>query len=195
MSIVAGIDPGKHGYACSLDAETKASRFWAAPMDEDGDYDVVGLATITRGWAADGVALVVIERQAPQRHGSGKFGAGKEGTQSSWTNGFGYGLWIGVLAAAGFSGVRLLEVEPLLWKSSMGCLAGGFSGEDTHHARRKAAAAKTIEVCRRVDPGLDLLPVERTGRGRVPSPDKAVARLLAEYGAFLMKVRGEDKKE
>lgn len=189
--IVAGIDPGKKGYQCLLQ-EAVSPLFWPSFVtdpedDEKVQYDAWEMAVFCLDIKAMNVDLVVLEKQAPRRHGSGKFGQGKEGTVSSWTNGFGFGLWVGCLTSAGFSeeNKTLLIVEPLTWKRRMGVLAS-HTGEDTHAARRKAADKRSVEVAQRVGPGIDFRPTERSPGARVESPDKACAYLLAQYGKSIL---------
>lgn len=178
--------------------------------DPDGDYDLAAMVHLAREWYAQGVRLVVLEEQAPRGHGTReqlKLGQGREGTKHAFTLGFGFGAWQAALWAANFGKadeqwVRetfascaraasprdlngfFVVVAPRVWKPRMGALVSSYSGEDTHQARRKAANEQTIAVARRLDPSLDLLPVERGGgTKRSPSPDKAAAFLLARYGA------------
>ena len=208
--LTAGIDPGKSGYACLIgdlvrDPEEALldisitllpPHFWPACVDADGNYILWKMWELCRRWYEMNVRLVVIEKQAPRLHGSGKLGAGREGTVSSWTNGFGYGAWRMALAAAGFTeghniqGVNeVVEVSPVTWKSSMGALAS-HSGVDSHAARRKSANEATLRVAQRLAPEVDFRPLERTPGARVPSPDKAVSFLLARYGQWVL-----DEKE
>ncbi len=170
--------------------------------DPDGDYDLSAMVNLCVMWRNKSVRLVVLERQAPQRRGSGKFGQGKEGTIASWTNGYGFGAWCAALVAAGFEEITEEElkecilgshisvqttscvviVEPAVWKRRMGAISH-HEGEDSRGARKRANDLKTIEVAKRVDPNLDLLPHERGGgTKRADSPDKAAAFLIAVYG-------------
>ena len=195
---VFAVDPGKRGYCCFLDNFTANSLqnpyFWPAPVthgedDEKAEYDIPKLVDIV--WKCCGVKesnpysadLIIIEKQAPRRHGSGKFGQGKEGTISSFTAGFGFGLWLGAMQARG---QKVQIVEPLKWKRDMGVLAS-HSGADTQYARRKAADAKSIEVAQRLGPEIDFRPLERSPKAKTPSPDKAVSYLLARYGLEMKK--------
>lgn len=213
--LVVGVDPGKKGYACFL-GNTTSRKFWPAPVTqaEDDDkmaYDLPKLVRTTMLWYEDGVRLVALEAQAPRRHGKHQ----KEGTISSWTNGYGFGCWETALVAAGFAKADdeaslmpdgrdhkavtgmsygascsfYVIVEPRVWKSRMGCIAH-HEGEDTHAARRKAADARSIEVATKVDPSVDLRPLERAPGARTPSPDKACSVLLAHYARWIISGRG-----
>lgn len=209
----AGIDPGKKGYVCAMNLPhpylAHTPFFWPVPIvttsegvdDDHPRYDLPGMWSIANALRDSGVRLVVIEEQAPRAHGKVK-----EGTVSSWSNGYGFGLWEMALVAAGFvrapdartarasvtgdesvlpTPVRAYLIVPPSgpggWKPAMGCLVTTHRGEDSHAARRKAAAQKTIAVAKHVDPSVDYRAVERTPGAKVDSPDKAVARLLAEW--------------
>lgn len=196
---VVGVDPGKKGYECAL--YPTGPVFWPAPVREAGEeseYDLRGMVGLATHWAATGVALVVLEQQAHRGHGTReqlKFGIGREGGHQTFTLGFGFGAWQTALVAAGYERPTIVEasylnrpgarwyviVEPRSWKAAMGAV-GFHRGEDTQAARRKANDAASIKAALAVQPGLDLRPLEKSPVARVPSPDKAVSRLLAEYG-------------
>lgn len=210
--ICVGVDPGKKGYACRLSAgaaDDHAFEFHPAAVtegeDADGppEYDVEKMIWTTRSWANGpgvqwGAQIVVLERQAPQRRGTSK-----EGTWSSWSNGFGFGLWTAALVAAGFKrcdetqvpaeGGVYVVVDPQVWKRRMGAIAT-HRGEDSKHARRKSADEASIRAARAVAPQVDLRPLERAPGARTPSPDKACSLLMAVYAMALLKkaqVKGE----
>lgn len=173
--IVVGIDPGLDGYACMLGC-CSAPCFWPAPVIGGSggkrSYDVPSLVGISISWRETGVDFVVVERQ----HAFPRIARGRtQGVVSSFSTGFGYGLWIASLAAAGLS---VEEVLPQRWKAALGCLGGGGGRRDAD--RRMILRAQTL------DPDTDFRPVERSGadprRLRVPCPDKAASRLIAEYG-------------
>lgn len=181
-----------------------AAEFWPAPLVEvqghpqEGDYHIPRMSDLCQGWFDRGVHLVALEQQAPQRRGSGKFGMGREGTISSWTNGYGFGAWEACLVAAGFARSSEEEVrdngghwspfpsiyvvvDPLAWKRRMGAVAH-HRGEDARGARKRANDLRTIEVAKRLDPSIDFRAIERGGGvKRADSPDKAAAYCLARY--------------
>jgi hypothetical protein len=208
MSGVVGVDPGKTGYMCEVSPcgdgtgrnDQDTTFFWPAPVEESEDglrYIIPALVRGPSNWRAHGIPLVVIEEQAPRRHGTVK-----EGTVVSFVLGYGFGLWEASLVAAGFQralvddvipaalargeGPFYLIVNPNVWKRRMGCIAD-HQGEDTHAARRKATNAKSIEVAQRVDPSVDYRAVERTPGARTLCADKAVARLLCAYGQWILR--------
>lgn len=205
---VVGIDPGIAGYACRLDTFTPIPIFFPSPVGKDGVYDFAAMNNQTRLWYGSGVRLVLLEEQAPRGHGTKeqiRFGQGREGTKHAFTLGRGFGAWECALAGAGFMQAKddadarflvtsmtkegffarnpcYLIVPPDVWKRRMGATVVSHRGEDTHHARRKAANARTIEVAKRVDPRTDFRALERTPGAKTDSPDKAASRLIAEYG-------------
>jgi hypothetical protein len=193
-----GIDPGKKGYACLLDeGNDYEAHFWPACVDPiTQEYCPVVMADLARKEWGD-ADVVILEQQAPRRHGSGS--AGREGTVSSWTNGYGFGLWVGILRARSREAsvnralAYLVIVDPNIWKRRMGALAS-HKGEDTQHARRKSADQASIKIAQRLGPQIDFRPVERASESRVPSPDKSCAFLLACYGMALLKGKAQEEK-
>ena len=87
-----------------------------------------------------------------------------QGVSSTFSTGFGYGLWLGLLNAAG---IAYEEVRPAAWTKSM--LSGSTGkGKGAH-----------ILAAKRVFPGIDL---RRSERARVDDDGIADAALLAMYG-------------
>ncbi|KAJ6895981.1 Holliday junction resolvase MOC1 [Populus alba x Populus x berolinensis] len=85
----------------------------------------------------------------------------QDGKQGWWSGGFGYGLWIGVLVASGFS---VVPVPSMTWKSDLE-LAGGRCSKDD--SRRIAST---------LFPSLSPLLERKKDHGR------AEALLIAAYG-------------
>ncbi|KAF3791477.1 hypothetical protein EJ110_NYTH08365 [Nymphaea thermarum] len=92
----------------------------------------------------------------------------KDGKQGWWSGGFGYGLWIGILVAAGFS---VIPVPSILWKTHFE-LAGSSSSKDDS---RKAACE--------LFPSLSSMFRRKMDHGR------AEALLIAAYGKGLRRVQ------
>ncbi|XP_058079027.1 Holliday junction resolvase MOC1, chloroplastic isoform X1 [Magnolia sinica] len=88
----------------------------------------------------------------------------KDGKQGWWSGGFGYGLWIGILVASGFS---VIPVPSLLWKNRFD-LSGSCASKDDS---RKAASV--------LFPSLSPLLKRKKDHGR------AEALLIAAYGKGL----------
>ncbi|XVF19369.1 hypothetical protein REPUB_Repub11eG0104900 [Reevesia pubescens] len=92
----------------------------------------------------------------------------KDGKQGWWSGGFGYGLWIGILVASGFS---VVPVSSLLWKKEFELARAGSTKDDS----RKIAST--------LFPSLSDLLKRKKDHGR------AEALLIAAYGNGLrMKV-------
>ncbi|XP_068663875.1 Holliday junction resolvase MOC1, chloroplastic [Aristolochia californica] len=97
----------------------------------------------------------------------------KDGRQGWWSGGFGYGLWIGILVASGFS---VVPVSSLLWKNQFN-LSGSSSSKDDS---RKAAAV--------MFPSLSSVLKRKKDHGR------AEALLIAAFGKGL-KLEAEQSGE
>lgn len=97
----------------------------------------------------------------------------KDGKQGWWSGGFGYGMWIGVLVASGFS---VVPVSVMSWKKHFELLGSSLSKDDS----RKAATA--------LFPTLSSLLTRKKDHGR------AEALLIAAYGKGL-KIESETPSE
>lgn len=174
--------------------------------DEPGVYDLQAMVQIVSMWRDYKVSLVVIEKQAQRAHG-GKKGQAlrKEGTKSSWSNGFGFGLWLGILASHGFTekAGTLVIVEPGVWKRRMAAMVTSHTGEDSDYQRRKAANEATVvaacrvlmrerpEIGSEIDALIYLRATERKSKASSPSPDKCAALLLGVYGMRYVLLQGQ----
>lgn len=163
-----GIDPGMSGCLAVLGPGDRV-RFVSTPTLPTGKgnrrrYDVPGLVELVRR-ASEGAAFLAIERQQ-------SFPG--QGVASSFSTGYGYGLWLAAITAAR---VPFETVAPATWKAALKIKAlpgGGGSAA----SRKKAAKALAIETAQRLYPNANLLPTERS---RTPSADLAEALLLAHY--------------
>ncbi|KAK2641006.1 hypothetical protein Ddye_022769 [Dipteronia dyeriana] len=88
----------------------------------------------------------------------------KDGKQGWWSGGFGYGLWIGILVASGFS---VVPVPSLTWKNEFEISGGSNTKDDS---RRVASS---------IFPSLSSLLQRKKDHGR------AEALLIAAYGKGL----------
>ncbi|XP_044460696.1 Holliday junction resolvase MOC1, chloroplastic-like isoform X2 [Mangifera indica] len=88
----------------------------------------------------------------------------KDGKQGWWSGGYGYGLWIGILVASGFS---VVPVTPVMWKNEFKLLGGTAVKDDS---RRLAST---------LFPSLSSLLKRKKDHGR------AEALLIAAYGKGL----------
>lgn len=97
----------------------------------------------------------------------------KDGKQGWWSGGFGYGMWIGVLVASGFS---VVPVSAISWKNHFELLGSSSSKDDS----RKAATA--------------LFPSLSSSLTRKKDHGRAEALLIAAYGKGL-KIKSETPSE
>lgn len=179
MSVFAGIDPGLDGFVCLLAPRPTGEpllQFFPMPVlgrkgQGKRSYDVQGVVGLALTLKDAGLDLVAVERQ----QAFPKIARGRsQGVVSSFQVGYGYGLLIASLAAAGLS---YEEVLPTRWKSSLACLGGGGGREE--------ANARMVMRAQALFPSVDLRPLETAPGSRTPSPDKAAAALLSEYARRL----------
>ena len=168
-----GIDPGKNGFLCLLvDCGTAAEaaqgtmRFWPTPTIKVGkgtsnkqDYDVAAMRRILTDAAP---TLVILEKQQAMCRADNER---TQGTASSFSTGFGYGLWLGLIAGLGFC---CQVVHPRTWQAK---LLRDVQGTDTK--------ARSITAAGRLFPTVDL---RASDRCRKPHDGKADALLIAHYG-------------
>ena len=109
-------------------------------------YDIPGMSALVQPYAGAGLHVVIEESQPMPR----------QGVRSMFTCGFGYGLWIGVLAALH---IPYTPVRPAVWKKAF------TLGKDKEASRFRA---------KQLFPGADLRRKRDHGR--------AEALLLAWYG-------------
>lgn len=163
MNII-GIDPGKDGFVCQLTDDLQ--RFWPTPTILIGkggkrEYDVTSMRCILTAASPD---LIVLEKQQAmptELHGR------KQGTASSFSTGYGYGLWVGLISGLGY---RSIIIHPRTWQAK---LHRDIPGDSTK--------GRSIIACGRLFPGVDLRATERC---RTPHDGKADSLLLAYYGSL-----------
>lgn len=168
---VLGIDPGKDGFLCLL-PRLSAPTFWPTPtvlLSAKGskcDYDVAAMRRILAETAAD---LVILEKQQAM---PGSLHGRTQGTASSFSTGYGYGLWLGLIAGLG---LRLVTVHPRTWQAK---LCRDIPGDSTK--------ARSIMAAGRLFPSVDLRATERC---RKQHDGKADSLLLAYYGLQMLEGR------
>lgn len=154
--IVGGIDPGKSGAIVVLDGKrivhSSKTPVISVGKGSKREYDPNEMMNVLSSFDFD---LVIIEKQQAMP---------KQGVSSTFSTGYGYGLWIGILAA---SGIPYEEVRPAAWSKSMLAGASG-KGKGAH-----------ILAAKRIFPGINL---KKSARSRVDDDGIADAALLAMYG-------------
>jgi len=148
-----GIDPGLYGALAVLAADGVLVALHDTAVLTIGpsrgsreEYDVPGMAALLQPYAGS-QAHVILEESQPMPG---------QGVRSMCTTGYGYGIWIGVLAALQ---LPYTTVRPAVWKQALGL------GKDKEQARLRAM---------QLFPSADLRLKKHHGR--------AEALLLARYG-------------
>jgi hypothetical protein len=103
--IYIGIDPGKTGAVAVLDGPS--AEVWDTPLIGK-EYDTRSMADLLSKWTDATGVLSCLELAQPMP---------REGVRSSWTNGYGFGLWVGTLASLA---IPYKIVRPAVWKRQMG---------------------------------------------------------------------------
>ncbi|XVE78982.1 hypothetical protein DITRI_Ditri14bG0021900 [Diplodiscus trichospermus] len=75
----------------------------------------------------------------------------KDGKQGWWSGGFGYGLWIGILVASGFS---VVPVSSLLWKKELELAGGGSTKDDSRRIASALFPSLIDQLKRKKDHGM-----------------------------------------
>jgi hypothetical protein len=148
-----GIDPGLSGALCVLAPDGALVALYDTPVltltlarGTKQTYDVPGMCALLQPYAGAGLHVLIEESQAMPG----------QGVRSMWTTGYGYGLWLGILAALQ---IPYTPVRPVVWKKAVGL------GKDKEQARLRA---------QQLYPQADLRRKKDHGR--------AEALLLAWYG-------------
>ena len=148
-----GIDPGLGGAVAVLAADGTLVALHDTPVltlttrrGTRQDYDVPGMVALLQPYTSPQAHVILEESQAMPG----------QGVRSMFTTGYGFGLWVGVLAALQLPYTR---VRPGVWKQALGL------GKDKEASRLRA---------QQLFPGADLR--RRKDHGR------AEALLLAWWG-------------
>jgi len=169
-AVVVGIDPGKSGAIVALDMHGRAIEWMAADHPDEG-YTVkakggaIYVPSCMALWLYDlsqnyKVVMVVIEQQQARPI---------EGRRSVFTNGYGFGMWVGVLAALR---IRYKIEKPQTWTRA---IFGSKPKTDVKKARAISVASSQV-------PDLPLT----WGRKTRPHDGLADAACLALYGLSLV---------
>lgn len=195
MAVDVGHDPGKEGWIAWVDSDSgEPLGSCQQPLVGDGKgdtFDRVGMARLVRQLDnKHGIRVWVIEAQEPAR------GAGRNNSSSLGLQMFGYGLWLGILAALE---VPVAEVTSREWRKALGVTQPRYPREKEppksatkkdkkewaardrkrQDRQRKEGLQRAVQKAQALYPGTDL---RRNKRCKVASPDKAIAHLLARLG-------------
>ena len=208
--IAVGNDPGKEGWVAWIDAETgKPLGCASQPLIGKGKgdtYDRQGMKLLVKEIAEAGeIVLWVIELQ---QAAGGRASLGTFGVQMK-----SYGVWLGILVALE---IPHLEVTAQLWRKALGVVQPRYPKakalpKSATKAEKKAWATKdrkrvekqrkeglerAVRMAQQLYPAVDM---RRNNKCRVPSPDKAIAHLLArrasERSGLAGKTEAQDQKE
>jgi crossover junction endodeoxyribonuclease RuvC len=148
-----GVDPGLGGAVACVGSDGALVALYDVPTltlktsrGTKQEYDVPGMVVLLAPHKGPRSHVLIEESQAMPG----------QGVRSTWTTGYGYGLWLGVLGALGLAHTR---IRPAVWKRRLGLTS------DKEQARLRA---------QQLFPSADLRRKRDHGR--------AEALLLAWYG-------------
>ena len=148
--IYIGVDPGKAGAFAIIDSYRRDPCVY--PWDDQSFIEKMKIVTMMQEHGEPAKFVAAVEKVGA-RPG--------QGTVSMFSFGQSYGFILGVLSAFGI-GYQL--VPPATWKREYGILKAGKQG--------------SVEVCKRLFPGVSLKPTERS---RKDSDGLADALCICEY--------------
>lgn len=167
--LAVGIDPGKTGAVCFLDAITRqVVALHDCPVLKAGkrhDFDTSGMVAVLREVDTfldpdQGACMVVLERSMSRP---------SQGRESIRITGLGEGVWRGIVSALGYP---FSLVHCSTWQNF--CYKGqGLKG---------TTKERSIQRAKMLFPGLDLVPIGC----RKPSHDRAESALIAWYACSLI---------
>ncbi|KAG6682556.1 hypothetical protein I3842_13G148700 [Carya illinoinensis] len=171
---VLGIDPDIHGALALLKSVESGS---SAQVFDSPHLQVLVGKRVRRRLDAKSIVQFLRSLDAPSgttAYIEQSIPFPQDGKQGWWSGGFGYGLWIGILVASGFS---VVPVPSMLWKKQF-TLSGGRSTKDD--SRRLAST---------LFPSLSPLLKRKKDHGRAES------LLIAAYGQGLKKLNSSCMSE
>jgi hypothetical protein len=151
--VLVGIDPGLTGAVAVLQCDGTVEVYDTPTLTisttrgRKQEYDIPGMVQLLRPYVGSQVHLIVETSQAMPG----------QGVRSTWTTGYGYGLWLGVIVSLS---LPFTSVRPGDWKRTL-----GLGGKDKEAARLRA---------QQLFPGADLR--------RKRDHNRAEALLLAWWG-------------
>jgi hypothetical protein len=112
--MIVGIDPGLTGALAVLAPDGTLEALYDVPTltlrtsrGTKQEYDLPGLVALLAPYSGPQSHVLIEESQAMPG----------QGVRSTWTTGYGYGAWLGVLAALQLPHTR---VRPQIWKRALG---------------------------------------------------------------------------
>jgi hypothetical protein len=124
--MIVGIDPGLTGAVAVLAPDGSLEGVYDVPTltlkttrGQKQEYDLPGMVALLAPYTGSQAHIIVEASQAMPG----------QGVRSTWTTGYGYGVWLGVLAALQ---CPYYKVRPQIWKRALGL------GKDKEQARLRA---------------------------------------------------------
>ncbi|XP_040994757.1 Holliday junction resolvase MOC1, chloroplastic-like [Juglans microcarpa x Juglans regia] len=164
---VLGIDPDSHGALALLRTAESGS---SAQVFDSPHLQVLVGKRVRRRLDAKSIVQLLCSLDAPigtTAYIEQSIPYPQDGKQGWWSGGFGYGLWIGILVASGFS---VVPVPSILWKNQFELFGGRSTKDDSR------TVASTLF------PSLGPLLKRKKDHGR------AEALLIAAYGKGMKKL-------
>jgi hypothetical protein len=108
MSSYPKFEVKRHGASdYSNDCRAVSPGGYSASNIAGSAYDLPGMAALLRAYTGAGMQVLIEESHAMPG----------QGVSSPWTTGYGFGVWLGVLAALVLPHTR---VRPAIWKRALG---------------------------------------------------------------------------
>lgn len=117
-------------------------------------HDYQSIAAIVKQLQAPEGSIAYVERAMPFP---------KDGKQGWYLTGYGYGVWLGILAAAGFT---VIPVQAKVWKTAMGLCGKEFTKDDSRAVASSMFPVLSAQLRRKKDHGrAEALLIAAFGKG------------------------------
>ncbi|KAL2653171.1 hypothetical protein R1flu_021299 [Riccia fluitans] len=180
-SVCVGIDPDLSGAIAVLRTEdnTTSAEVIDVPcvtvsvnkkMRRRHDYQAI--AALVRQLQAPEGSIAFVEQAMPFP---------KDGKQGWYITGYGYGVWLGILAAAGFT---VIPVQAKVWKTALRICGKEFTKDDSRALASSLFPALSLQLRRKKDHGrAEALLIAAFGKG-MALPDVVSEDLSSEVVVF-----------
>ncbi|KAL5766235.1 hypothetical protein ACOSP7_016852 [Xanthoceras sorbifolium] len=162
---VLGIDPDISGALAVLKTDHSAPS--AAQVFDSPHLPVLISGKVRKRLDAKSIVILLRDLDAPvgtTAYIEQSIPYPKDGKQGWWSGGFGYGLWIGILVASGFS---VVPVPSFTWKNEFKLFGGTCTKDDSRRVASSIFPSLSSRLLRKKDHG------------------RAEALLIAAYGKGL----------
>ncbi|CAM6082753.1 unnamed protein product [Calypogeia fissa] len=162
-SVCVGIDPDLSGAIAVLKSQNNCT------IAEVIDVPCITMAVnkkLRRRHDYQSIAAIVRQLQAPQgsiAYVERAMPFPKDGKQGWYITGYGYGVWLGILAAAGFT---VVPVQARVWKTAMGLCGKEFTKDDSRALASSMFPLLSAQLRRKKDHGrAEALLIAAFGKG------------------------------